>query len=110
VRQVGYLQILWIALSMYLQGVPISRTLNFSFQTFFVETINSLDDKHVENRNKHTRKRIVRHVGYLQRLWIALSMYLQGVPVSQSRNLFFQTFFVETINSPDDKHVAARNM
>jgi hypothetical protein len=51
VRQVGYLKILWIALSMYLQGVPISHTLKFSFQTFFVETINSPDDKHVATLN-----------------------------------------------------------
>jgi hypothetical protein len=39
-----------------------------------IDTINFPDDghtsapKHVENRNKHTRKRIVRQVGYLQRL------------------------------------------
>ena len=40
-----------------------------------IDTINSPDDghmaapKHVENRNKHTWKRIVRQVGYLRRLY-----------------------------------------
>ena len=39
-----------------------------------IDTINSPDDghmaapKHVKNKNKHTWKRIVRQVGYLQRL------------------------------------------
>ena len=47
-----------------------------------IYTINSPDDgahgypKHVENRNKHTWKRIVCQVGYLQRLYILLVVVL----------------------------------
>jgi hypothetical protein len=42
------------------------------YTRFRIDTINSPDDvahgcpKHVKNRNKHTRNRIVRQVGYLQ--------------------------------------------
>ena len=52
---------------------PNGHLYRVTYTTCRIDTINSPDDgrvaapKHVENRNKHTRKRIVHQVGYLQR-------------------------------------------
>ena len=66
----------WCAGLNFIQTcTPDGRLHKVTYTTCHIDTIKSPDDghmacpKHVENRKKHIRKRIVRQVGYLQRLY-----------------------------------------
>jgi hypothetical protein len=65
----------WMSRSLIQTCTPNSRLYRVTHTRCHIDTIISPDDghvaapKHAENRNKHTRKRIVCRVGYLQRLY-----------------------------------------
>jgi len=85
---------------------PNGHLYRVTYSRCRIDTINSPDDghmaapKHVENRNKHTWKRIVPQVGYLQRLRSVhvlcvlyqhpsrLVMWLQGVVLKCLKLIF----------------------
>jgi len=67
----------WMSHSLIQTCTPNGHLFRVTYTRCHIDTISSLDDghncpKHVENRNEHTRKRIVHQVGYLQRLWFWL--------------------------------------
>jgi hypothetical protein len=61
---------------MTLVCTPNGHQYRVTYTRCHIDTIHSPDDgqKHAENRNKHTRKRIVSQVGYLQRLFTNISI------------------------------------
>jgi len=61
--------------------------------------------KHVEDSNKHIIEEIVRQVGYLPELY-------EDARSEKYKNLVMQNIKcrTDTVSSPDDGHIVARNM